>query len=51
MGAPKLKQCIRGHRMAGKNLLLRKDGQRECRLCKAVRAKERYQGIKQAANA
>jgi len=47
MGAPKRKQCIRGHRMAGKNLLQRKDGARECRACKAVRAKERHQQIKQ----
>jgi len=41
-GRPRCERCNRGHEMAGKNLLKRKDGGRECKQCKA----DRYQASK-----
>jgi hypothetical protein len=37
MGALKSLRCARGHKLAGKNLYLRRNGQRECRACSAIR--------------
>ena len=40
MGALKSLKCAKGHLLAGKNLYLRKNGQRECRLCSLKRSRQ-----------
>jgi hypothetical protein len=37
MGALKSQRCARGHKLTAKNLYARKNGQRECRACSAIR--------------
>jgi len=37
MGALQSSHCARGHKLAGGNLYQRKNGQRECRTCSAIR--------------
>jgi hypothetical protein len=41
MGAALKSKCKRGHRLAGWNLYLRKDGTRECRQCSLARTAKR----------
>lgn len=38
--------CIRGHSLSGDNLVIRKDGNRECRECRRRRSKEYRERIR-----
>ena len=40
MGALKSSKCSRGHKLEEPNLYWRKNGQRECKLCKGERNRE-----------
>ena len=46
MGALKSPRCSKGHRLAGKNLYLRKNGQRECKKCSLERSRKFRNGGK-----
>lgn len=49
MGALKSPRCSKGHKLAGKNLYIRKDGQRECRTCSLLRARAQSDRKRKAA--
>lgn len=51
MGALKSARCSRGHKMAGDNLVQRKNGGRECRKCKMLRAEAARKTAKEAKSA